>query len=159
MAKKPLDLDEMLAGSDDFLDQFPYDGVVVSADTKPGKTNDELGRHIALFVAWLVHRGLASQKLEAQRKTLLSAFRAGQISARQLLRDAFDDQLLPETMSERANRFARAYYRTGGDHHYFEDLEALYPNLQYFDEIPDAPDAEQRVFTLLDRRLAELAAP
>jgi hypothetical protein len=157
MVKKVPDLDEMLAGSDDFLDQFPYDAVVVSADTQPGKTKDELGRHIALFAAWLVRCNLISSQFEVERQKELSAFRAGQIGPRALLGAAFGDQLLPGALSDKANRFARAYYRPGGDHHYFEDLEALFPDLQYFDQIPDAPDAEQRVFTLLDRRLAELA--
>lgn len=150
-----IDLDKMLADSDDLLDKFPYAVATPGDDTPDDVNTEDVGVEIAMYLGWAIDVKLVSEKLEVDCKSLLEKFRKREIYSRTILRECCLDKLEIVHLNEKGNAFTACYYRPGWSHFYLEDLGNLFPDLIDFCYLKDDWQNYQAVCEMINSRFEE----
>ncbi|WP_434713686.1 hypothetical protein NMA58_25565 (plasmid) [Rhizobium sp. YTUHZ045] len=147
-------LTQFLAEGEELMENRPLD--FFESYMSP-ETQTASGVPIVWFVAWCRANDLLSDSF----REAIENFPKSDVRNTMAFRDFCDryteGSLKPEHLSERGAQFARKYYGTGWSHTYFEDLEALFPDVESFDQLADKPENYEAVSRVLSKRLAEFS--
>lgn len=148
---------------DDLLKQFLADGEKLMGNTPldffanysgPDK-HAQNGIHIVWFIAWCRGKNLLSGSFREALDKYLKSDARNTTSLRDFCDRYTEGSLKPEHLSKQGTQFARKYYGTGWSHTYFQDLEALFPDVESFDQLADKPENFEATGVVLSKRLAE----
>lgn len=130
-------------------------------DYPPGLPPENGGTHIGMYLAWIIHRDLASATLRKFARDALPLLRHRKITGRQLLFAELDEKLFDALLTNVGKHFTRAYY----SHIYLEDYATvLGDGLPTVYHVEDSWENYDRLAPVIDQRFCgwqqgELAPP
>ena len=145
-------LKQFLAEGEQLMENAPLD---FFANYSAPDTNAQNGIHIVWFIAWCHGKKLLSESFREAVDKYLKSDAHNTTSFRDFCDRHTEGSLRPEHLSEQGAQFARKYYGTGWSHTYFQDLEALFPDVESFDQLADKPENSEATGAVLSKRLAE----
>lgn len=118
-----------------------------------GLARENGATHIGIFLAWAVHRGLASGLHAARSASEIEAVRQRKMTGRDFLLSCRDGKLTDKDLSGVGNAFAAAYYEEG----YTADWEAFVRTRRYVSpyHAPDTWQTFDAVAPVLDYRFQQ----
>ena len=127
-------------------------------DFPPDLPSSAGSTHIAMFVAWAVLHGLASNHRLAERGRDLARLRARTEGPVAWFQAACDEQFTNDALSEQGNAFARTYYGSDGALNtgaggFLDDYARCLPDLPTLYHAPADWSTYDRVAPVLSRRL------
>ena len=100
--------------------KFHYDG-----DFPKDLAPENGGTHIGMFLAWAIHRGLASEELIEDAAGEIDAVRDRRKTGRELLFTYLDQGIGEDDLNDEGNAFAESYYASNT---FLKDYEKLFTN-------------------------------
>lgn len=120
--------------------------------------------HIAIFVAWCVLNGMASDLHTDAGAELLSKLNARNITPAQWFIAACDEKFTDEDLTDQGNEFAAAYYGAGGNlasdpNAYLADYEKKFSQFESLYEVSDTWDTYDRIAPQIALRFKKWSKP
>jgi hypothetical protein len=110
------------------------------------------GTHIGIYLAWVIHRGLGSARLNKYAGESLQKVLDRRITGRQLLFDELDEKFFSELLVPEAVKFTDAYYETN---EYINDYARVLGNsVETLYHVNDTWDNFDLMAPVLDERFA-----
>ncbi|WP_340317347.1 DUF7832 domain-containing protein [Rhizorhabdus argentea] len=119
---------------------------------------------IAIFVAWCVLNGMASELHTDDSAELLAKLKARNISPAQWFIAACDEKFTEEDLTKEGNAFAAAYYGAGGDlasdpNAYLADYEKEFSETESLYDVSDTWESYDRIAPKIALRLKRRPKP
>lgn len=93
-------------------------------DFPPDLPHEAGATHIGMFLAWVIHRDLASDTLKQDFPEAIERVRLRQMTGRAFLLSCCDEKLTDDDLNDQANRFAASYL----DEQYINDYVEIVPD-------------------------------
>jgi len=145
-------LKQFLADGEKLMENAPLDFFYNDALEDKHEPN---GIHIVWFIAWCRASDLLSSDFRTAFDMYTASESQSEISILDFCKKYTEGSLKPEHLSPRGASFARKYYGTGWTHRYLEDLEALFPDAESFDQLVDRPENYEAISRIISQRLVE----
>lgn len=129
-------------------------------DFPPDLPNEAGATHMAMFVAWAVLNGFASELHVVEEPQDLARLQAREITPAKWFVAACDEKFTDEDLNDAGNAFARQYYGDergmhGGEMSYLNDYSALFADFETLYHVPDSWETFDRLAPTVSGRLAE----
>jgi hypothetical protein len=118
----------------------------------PGLPPENGGTHIGIYVAWVIHRGLGSNRLEKDGGETYQRVLQREATGRDLLFSELDEKFFPELLKPEARAFTHDYYESN---EYVNDYDRVLGGaLETLYHVEDTWENYDRMAPILDQRLA-----
>lgn len=120
-------------------------------DYPAGLPPENGGTHIGIYLAWVIHRGLGSKRLEKYAGDMHQRVRDRQATGRDLMMSELDEKFFPELLSKEAQAFTRDYYESND---YLNDYDRILgAKLETLYHVADTWENYDLMAPVLDQRL------
>ena len=118
----------------------------------PGLPPENAGTHIGMYLAWIIHRNLASNELVVLGGDTYNWILNRETTGRDLLFNKLDEKFFDELLNPEGRAFTRDYYETNG---YANDYDRVLGGaLDSLYEVKDTWENFDKIAAVLDERLA-----